>query len=69
MALRTLDLLKARAEEAAIIGDTAHDIEMAHGAGVPSYAVSYGAHDRRTLEDARPRAVVDRFEELATYLG
>jgi phosphoglycolate phosphatase len=69
MTRRALTLLGASPAEAAVIGDTAHDMEMAAGASVAAYAVAYGAHDRATLEAARPRAIVDRFAELAVYLG
>jgi phosphoglycolate phosphatase len=69
MARRALALLGARSAEAAVVGDTAHDVQMARAADVPAYAVSYGAHDRTTLEAAGPIAIVDAFSELARYLG
>jgi phosphoglycolate phosphatase len=69
MAQRALALLGAGPADAAVIGDTAHDLEMASAAGVRAYAVSYGAHDRATLAAARPAAIVDRFADLARYLG
>jgi phosphoglycolate phosphatase len=69
MAHHALAQLRAGVEEAAVIGDTAHDIGMARAAGLPAYAVSYGVHDRATLEAAGPTAIVDTFPELARYLG
>jgi phosphoglycolate phosphatase len=69
MALRALALLGAGSADAAVIGDTAHDLQMACAAGVRAYAVSYGAHDRATLAAERPAAIVDRFSDLARYLG
>jgi phosphoglycolate phosphatase len=69
MALRALALLEAGPADAAVIGDTAHDLQMAGAAGVRAYAVSYGAHDRATLAAERPAAIVDRFADLAAHLG
>jgi phosphoglycolate phosphatase len=69
MALRVLEQLGVPAATAALVGDTAHDELMAHGADVDVYGVTYGAHDRAALEAAGPKAVVDRFAELAVYLG
>ena len=68
-ALRALELLGIHASEAALVGDTAHDVAMSRAAEVAVYAVSYGAHDRVALQAAGPRAIVDRFEDLAAYLG
>lgn len=68
-AIQALALAAATPENAAVIGDTAHDIAMSVAAGITAYAVSYGAHDRAMLERAGPRAIVDRFVDLAEYLG
>jgi phosphoglycolate phosphatase len=68
-ALRALALLGVRAEDAAMVGDTVHDIRMACSAGVAAYGVSHGVHERAELHAAGALAVVDRFEELADYLG
>ncbi len=69
MALFVLTQLGVAKGEAAMIGDTAHDITMANAAGIATYAVSYGVHDRETLLRANPKAIVDHFADLATYLG
>ena|SRR5579884_2188791 len=69
MAVRALTLLEVEAADAALVGDAAHDVLMARGAGVAAYAVSYGVHDRPTLASAGPAAIVDSFAELRAYLG
>lgn len=57
------------ANEVMMIGDTTHDIHMAHRAGVHSIAVSYGAHDRRELDSARPGHIVESVGELHRLLS
>jgi phosphoglycolate phosphatase len=69
MALHTLGRLAVPATAAALVGDTAHDVLMARGAGVAAYGVTYGSHDRAELESAGAKAVVNSFRELAAYLG
>jgi phosphoglycolate phosphatase len=69
MTLHVLELLRVPARDAALVGDASHDVLMARGADVDAYAVTYGAHERPQLEAAGPKAVVDRFANLAMYLG
>jgi phosphoglycolate phosphatase len=69
MARRALTLLDVAPADAVLIGDTAHDLQMAGAAGLRAYAVSYGAHDRSTLEAERPAGIVDRFKDLARFIG
>jgi phosphoglycolate phosphatase len=51
-----------------MIGDTTHDIEMAHNAGVPAVAVTYGAHSRAALEATSPLACAASVDELSDWL-
>jgi phosphoglycolate phosphatase len=51
-----------------MIGDTTHDIEMAHNAGVSALAVAYGAHPRRELEAQSPLGCADSVSELTEWL-
>ena len=51
-----------------MIGDTTHDSQMAHNAGVPALSVTYGAHPRKELETAKPRASVESVAELHAWL-
>ena len=51
-----------------MVGDTTHDIDMAHNAGVDSFAVTYGAHSRHDLMVAKPTKVAENVSELARLL-
>jgi len=55
-------------EATLMIGDTSHDVQMAHNAGVPAVAVSYGAHPRSGLDALSPLQCVDSVQELAAWL-
>lgn len=63
-----LDELGVAPEAALMIGDTSHDVQMAHNARVPAVAVTYGAHPRAGLESLLPLGCVDTVEELALWL-
>ena len=52
-----------------MVGDTTHDVQMAHNAGVDSIAVSYGAHDIPTLQAAGPTVLVHSVAEMHDWLG
>jgi pyrophosphatase PpaX len=63
--LRALELLGARPEEAAYVGDSPYDVEAATRAGVHAVAVGWGGiHTREKLEAAQPDAFVETAEEL-----
>ncbi len=51
-----------------MIGDTTHDLQMAHNAGVAALAVAYGAHERATLEELSPLYCASSTAELAAWL-
>ena len=55
-------------EATLMIGDTAHDLQMAMSAGVSALAVSYGAHPRESLSAFNPLACIDTPQELAPWL-
>jgi phosphoglycolate phosphatase len=55
-------------EATLMIGDTAHDLQMALSAGVPALAVSYGAHPRDSLTEFNPLACIDLPQDLAPWL-
>ena len=63
-----METLVVPAEETVMIGDTSHDILMAHNAGVESIAVTYGAHSLRELNESRPTRIVDDVTGLAGLL-
>jgi len=51
-----------------MIGDTTHDVELAHGAGAGCVAVAYGAHESAELARLDPLATVGSVGELRRWL-
>jgi len=51
-----------------MIGDTTHDLEMAHNAGCASVAVSYGAHGTSEFGRLKPLTVAHNVNELHDWL-
>lgn len=51
-----------------MVGDTTHDILMAHAAHIDCLAVSYGAHRVDLLESARPTALVDTAPAMQAWI-
>lgn len=52
-----------------MIGDTTHDLQMAHAAGAHAVAVTWGAHDPAILDAARPHAVMDDMDALHRWIA
>jgi len=63
-----IDELGVNPQATLMIGDTTHDVEMAHNAGVAALAVAYGAHPRAALEALSPLACPASVGELALWL-
>ena len=55
-------------ERTLMIGDTTHDLEMAHNAGCASVAVSYGAHGTSDFGRWKPLMVAHNVSELHDWL-
>lgn len=51
-----------------MIGDTSHDLRMAHNAGCDSVGVSYGAHAVQAFAALEPRFVAHSVAELQAWL-
>ena len=68
MALHVLEQLGAAPQRSVVVGDTTHDLLMAHGAGVRAVAVTYGAHDAATLRTESPEWVASDFPEVVRLL-
>jgi len=67
--LRALELLEARPDEAAYVGDSPFDVRAAKAADVGAIAVTWGGiHARQRLEQEDPDAIVDSCEELLGHL-
>ncbi|CAN5728399.1 HAD family hydrolase [soil metagenome] len=55
-------------EEAAYIGDSPHDIDAAHAAGVTSVAVSWGAFPEKFLKEKQPDYLVPDIDSAVDIL-
>ncbi len=51
-------------KDAIMIGDTSHDINMAHNAGIDALAVSHGAQSKELLKESRPKFLLNNITEL-----
>lgn len=69
MILDILEVLDVQPHQALMIGDTAHDVEMAHSAGAQAVAVGTGSHGRDDLLKASPLAYFERLGELPLWLA
>ena len=63
-----LEELDVPVSRAVMIGDTRYDIDMAHNIQMRSIAVTYGAHDYRSLLASEPSAVAHSVDELRLLL-
>ncbi len=64
-----LQRFNLQAEQAIMIGDTEHDLEMAHNANMRKIAVSHGAHSIEQLEKWEPLAMLHHLSELPAALS
>jgi phosphoglycolate phosphatase len=69
MILDILDALGVDPCQTLMIGDTAHDLEMAHSAGALAAAVGTGSYSREDLLRASPQAYFERVGELPQWLA
>lgn len=56
------------AQQALMVGDSIHDMEMARNAGVTAVGVTYGVHSAERLKAAEPRFIVDNLSQLRPLL-
>lgn len=68
MVQELMDYLGVEAQHTLMIGDTSHDLQMAHNAGAHSLAISHGAHDMAALQACQPQAIVDDLYEVEQWL-
>jgi phosphoglycolate phosphatase len=64
-----LDRFKMDVAQAVMIGDTEHDLEMAHNAEMQSVGVSHGAHSVAQLKKWKPLSILDHLMELPKVLS
>ena len=55
--------------DAVMVGDTTHDVEMAHAWGCRAVGMTYGAMPAEMLKTASPEFLCGSVEELARVLG
>ncbi|MGA0583555.1 MAG: HAD-IA family hydrolase [Castellaniella sp.] len=68
MLLQLLAELDLAPDAVLMVGDTTHDVLMAHAAGVDSLAVAYGAHAPALLESARPTALAATVADMQAWI-
>jgi phosphoglycolate phosphatase len=66
--LQLIDRIGGRPDRAVMIGDSVHDVEAAHGAGLPAVLVSWG-YTARPASELGAEAVIDRFDALPDALS
>lgn len=69
MLLELIAELDADPARTLMIGDTAHDLQMAANAGVAAVAVAYGAHPAAALAPLAPLALAASTAQLAAWLA
>ncbi len=69
MLLGLMEELGIASERTLMIGDTTHDMEMAHAAGVSRLGAAYGAHAKEDLLGYAPVACVEDFDGLRRWLA
>lgn len=67
MLLELMDELDVAPERTLMIGDTTHDLQMAHNARVDVVAVGHGAHSEEQLLALNPLALVEDFVQLKAW--
>jgi len=68
MIRRALAQTGIAAGDAAMVGDTTFDMDMARAAGISAIGVSYGFHGVGALSDRGAHTIVDRFADLVPAL-
>ncbi|MEQ1527109.1 MAG: HAD-IIIA family hydrolase [Gallionella sp.] len=67
MLLELMEELDVSPERTLMIGDTTHDLQMAHNAKVDVVAVGHGAHSEEQLRALKPLTLVEDFVELKAW--
>jgi len=67
MLFELMEELGVSAERTLMVGDTTHDLQMAHNARVDAVAVGHGAHPPEQLHELNPLTLAADFAELRTW--
>lgn len=65
---QTMDYFGVTAAHMVMVGDTTHDIQMAHNAKMASVAVNYGAHPQAQLLACKPSVLCENFPAVIDWL-
>ncbi|MCY4148236.1 MAG: HAD hydrolase-like protein [Gammaproteobacteria bacterium] len=68
MLQKTLAYTGIASHEAVMIGDTTFDLEMAAGACMDGWGVTYGSHSREQLEDLSTLGLANSFSDIVEIL-
>ncbi|MER2492133.1 HAD family hydrolase [Catenovulum sediminis] len=68
MLLSLLQQFDLTANQAVMIGDTVHDLNMANNAGMDAIGVTCGVNDEATLASCKPVAIVHQIHQIKTIL-
>lgn len=63
-----LEQLNLRPDQALMVGDSIHDMEMARNAGVAGVGVTYGVHNAERLAAAEPTHIINDIRDLRALL-
>ncbi len=69
MVLRLLEQTQNIPEETIVIGDSVHDIQMAHAAKVDAIGVTTGACSYQELEKLQPKGIIQQLSQLKSFIG
>lgn len=64
-----MDYLGVEPDKTLMIGDTSHDLNMAHNAGADSVAISHGAHDIDALQACEPKYLAKNLYQVQQWLN
>lgn len=59
--------LDCRAEQALMVGDTTHDLAMAHAIQMPRVGITHGVHSAEDFAPFSPKAVISSLPELLAH--
>ena len=69
MVEQLMDTLGVTPDKTLMIGDTSHDLNMAHNAGAHSLAVTHGAHDLAALQACKPKYIAENLHQVQQWLS
>ena len=64
-----LDHMQLQSDEALMVGDTTFDVAMGRAAHCPTMAVTYGNHDRQTLEHSGADLICNHFKDMLSLFN